>query len=56
VLGVSQTASQEEIKKAFRNKAREFHPDKYAGKSESERVEAEKKFKEINEAYDKLKK
>lgn len=55
VLGVSSGASQEEIKRAYRNKAREFHPDKYAGGSEAERAEAERKFKEINEAYDKLK-
>lgn len=56
LLGISSGASQEEIKKAYRNKAREFHPDKYASRSETERVEAERKFKEINEAYDKLKK
>ena len=55
VLGLSKDASQEEIKKAYRNKAREYHPDKHSQSSESVRVEAEKKFKEINEAYDKLK-
>lgn len=55
VLGVDSSASQEDIKKAFRSKAREYHPDKYANRSESEKVEAEKKFKELNEAYDKLK-
>ena len=55
VLGVSQGATQDEIKKAYRNKAREYHPDKHAQSSEREKVEAEKKFKEINEAYEKLK-
>ncbi|MCX6745352.1 MAG: molecular chaperone DnaJ [Candidatus Parcubacteria bacterium] len=43
ILGVVKTASKEEIKKAFREKAHLFHPDKPGGD--------EKKFKEINEAY-----
>ncbi|MDD5071361.1 MAG: molecular chaperone DnaJ [Patescibacteria group bacterium] len=43
ILGVSRTASQEEIKKAFRQKAHQHHPDKAGGD--------EAKFKEINEAY-----
>lgn len=55
VLGIEQNATQEEIKKAYRNKAREYHPDKHAQSSEMEKKEAEKKFKEVNEAYEKLK-
>lgn len=43
ILGVSKSASQEEIKKAFRKLAHEHHPDKKTGN--------EAKFKEINEAY-----
>ena len=43
ILGVHKNASQEEIKKAFRKKAHQCHPDKPGGD--------EKKFKEINEAY-----
>jgi len=43
ILGVNKTATQEEIKKAFRAKAHEYHPDKKGGD--------EAKFKEINEAY-----
>lgn len=43
ILGVSKNASAEEIKKAFRQLAHQYHPDKAGGD--------EKKFKEINEAY-----
>lgn len=47
VLGVSKTASADEIKKAFRKLAVKYHPDKEGGD--------EAKFKEINEAYEVLK-
>ncbi|MDR2791421.1 MAG: molecular chaperone DnaJ [Tannerellaceae bacterium] len=49
VLGVSKSASVEEIKKAYRKKAIEYHPDKNPGNKESE-----EKFKEAAEAYDVL--
>ncbi|MDR2937831.1 MAG: molecular chaperone DnaJ [Prevotellaceae bacterium] len=49
VLGVSKTATAEEIKKAYRKKAIEFHPDK-----NPDNKEAEEKFKEAAEAYDVL--
>lgn len=49
VLGVSKTASEEEIKKAFRKLAKKYHPDMNSGDKE-----AENKFKEINEAYEVL--
>jgi molecular chaperone DnaJ len=45
VLGVSRDASDEELKSAFRNLARKYHPDV------SDSPDAEEKFKEINEAY-----
>ena len=48
-LGVSRTASEAEIKKAFRKLAREYHPDVAKDKKK-----AEEKFKEINEAYEVL--
>lgn len=50
ILGVDKTATNDDIKKAFRKLSVKWHPDKWANKSESERKEAEDKFKEINEA------
>ncbi len=49
VLGVAKTASQEEIKKAYRKLARKYHPDANKGDAE-----AEERFKEVSEAYDVL--
>ncbi len=49
VLGVTKSASQDEIKKAYRKLARKYHPDKNPGD-----VEAEERFKEIQGAYDVL--
>lgn len=43
ILGVSKSSSQDEIKRAYRKKAHEFHPDKGGGNTE--------KFKAVNEAY-----
>lgn len=49
VLGVSRTASDDDIRKAFRKLARQYHPDVAKDKKV-----AEEKFKEINEAYEVL--
>jgi molecular chaperone DnaJ len=47
ILGISRDASEEQIKKAYRNLAMQYHPDKNPGKEEW----ANEKFKEINEAF-----
>ena len=51
LLGVEKTASENDIKKAYRKLAMKYHPDKFSNASEKEKKEAEDKFKEINEAY-----
>lgn len=51
VLGVSKTASDDEIKKAYRKLAMKYHPDRNQGEKGKE---AEEKFKEVKEAYEML--
>ena len=53
-LGLSGKPTQEEIKKAFRRLAKEYHPDKLVGVNETIKKIAEEKFREIREAYDYL--
>ncbi len=50
VLGVEKTATEEEIKKAYRKLAKKYHPDA----NPDNKKEAEAKFKEVNEAYETL--
>ena len=52
VLGVSPSASDDEIKEAYRNLAKKYHPDQYAESPLKEL--ADEKMKEINEAYDQI--
>ena len=56
ILDVSPGASQEEIKAAFKQLAGKYHPDKVAHLGDEFKVLAEEKFKQIQEAYEKLKK
>lgn len=51
VLGLSESASTEKIKKAYRELALKWHPDKWSDKSQEEQKTATEKFKEISVAY-----
>ena len=50
-LGIAKGCSDADLKKAYRTLAMKYHPDKNRNKSEAEQADAEKKFKEITEAY-----
>ena len=52
VLGVSPSASNDEVKRAYREMSRKYHPDSYVDNPLSGL--AEEKFKEIQEAYDQI--
>lgn len=51
ILGVARTATQDDIKKAYRKLARQYHPDLHGG---ARKAEMEKKFKELNGAHEVL--
>lgn len=51
ILGISKTASKEEIKNAYKKLALIYHPDKYSHLADEYKEDAEKKFRQINEAY-----
>jgi DnaJ like chaperone protein len=55
VLGVDKSASQEDIKKAYRQLVNKYHPDKVAHLGDEFQKLADKRFKEIQEAYQILK-
>jgi DnaJ like chaperone protein len=54
ILGISENASIEEIKSAYRKKMMEYHPDRTGGLGEKLRVLAEEEAKKINNAYEKI--
>ncbi len=56
ILETDQTATDDEIRKAFRKMAMKYHPDKVSHLGEEYRKTAEEKFKKVNEAYEKIKK
>ena len=55
VLGIDSTASDDEVKKAYRKMAMKYHPDRVAGMSEELQRNAAEQMKEINEAYERIK-
>ena len=56
VLQIPPTASDEEVKKAYRKMAMKYHPDKVATAGEEAKKTATEKFRKINEAYEEIKK
>lgn len=52
VLGVNRSASDEEIKKAYRNLSRKYHPD--ANVNNPNKAQAEERFKQVQQAYDQI--
>ena len=56
ILGVDVNASDEEVKKAYREMAKKNHPDLVSNLGDEVRQAAEKKFQEINAAYETIKK
>ena len=56
ILGVDSNATDDEIKKAYREMAKKYHPDKVTYLGEDVRKSAEQKLQEVNEAYEKIKK
>ena len=56
ILGIESTATDDEVKKAYRDMAKKYHPDKVAYLGEDVRKSAEQKLQEVNEAYEKIKK
>ena len=54
VLGVDKSATDDQIKSAYRKLAMKYHPDKFSTASEEEKKKAEEQFKEINQAYNVL--
>ncbi len=55
ILGVSPTATPDEVRAAYRKKIREYHPDKVAGLGEKLKQMADEESKQINKAYSELK-
>ena len=56
ILGIDPSATDDEVKKAYRDMAKKYHPDKVAYLGDDVRKSAEQKLQEVNEAYDKIKK
>lgn len=54
ILGVSETATQDDIKKVYHKLSLKWHPDRQSGKSLKEKETANKKMQEINQAYEVL--
>jgi len=56
ILEIERTATNDEVKKAYRRMAMKYHPDKVSHLGEEFRKTADEKFRKVNEAYEKIKK
>jgi DnaJ like chaperone protein len=56
ILGIDKTATNIEVKKAYRKMAKKYHPDKLQHLGEQLKKGAEEKFKEVQKAYDQIQK
>lgn len=56
ILGITKSATDEEVKKAFRKMALKYHPDKVSHLGEDFQIKAKQKFQEVNDAYERIKK
>jgi DnaJ like chaperone protein len=56
ILEIERSASDEDVKKAYRKMAMKYHPDKVIQLGEDYNKSAEEKFRKVNEAYEKIKK
>jgi DnaJ like chaperone protein len=56
ILEIEPSATDDEVKKAYRRMAMKYHPDKVGHLGEEFRKSADEKFKKVNEAYEKIKK
>lgn len=56
ILEIEKSATDDEVKKAFRKMAKKYHPDKLGHMDEAYRKGAEEKFRKVQEAYDQIKK
>jgi len=54
ILGCPKDSTQEEIKKIYRKGALKWHPDRWSSKTDEEKAEAEKNFKNLNRAFEVL--
>ena len=55
MLGLDSSATDEEVKKAYRRLAMKYHPDKVENMGEEVKKSAEAQFRKINEAYEQIK-